>query len=61
MKKIYIIPQTERNVAYTMELMMRDPSTQYGHGGSMESKERGTEFEATEKKGEEGVTYGNIW
>lgn len=61
MKKIYIIPQTERNVAYTMELMVRDGSGQFGHGGSMESKGRGTEFEATEKKGEEGVTYGNIW
>ena len=48
-------------MAYTMELMVRDGSTQYGHGDVMESKGRGTEFEATEKKGDEGVTYGNIW
>lgn len=61
MKKIYIIPQTERNVAYTMEITMRDLSGQFGHGDVMESKGRGTEFEATEKKGEEGITYGNIW
>lgn len=59
MKKLYIIPHTERNTTFQIELLMLKPSGQYSD--IMESKGRGTEFEATEKKGEEGITYGNIW
>ena len=59
MKKKYIIPQTETNTTFNIELLMmiRD-SGQYSN--IMESKERNAEFDSFEKD-DEGVTYGNIW
>ena len=59
MKKKYIIPQTETNTTFNIELLMmiRD-SGQYSN--NMESKERNAEFDSFEKD-DEGVTYGNIW
>lgn len=56
MKKKYIIPQTESNTTFHMELLMLRESGQYST--MMESKERDVEFEKTE---EHEITYGNIW
>ena len=60
MKKKYIIPQTETNTTFNieLELLMLRESGQYSN--IMESKERNAEFDSFEKD-DEGVTYGNIW
>ena len=62
MKKIYIIPQTERNTVFPIEPIQAFSLKNSGQYSNLPAtKERGAEFEEIEKKGEEGVTYGNIW
>ena len=57
MKKKYIIPQTETNTTFNIELLMmiRD-SGQYSN--IIQTKERNDDFEMPE---EDKITYGNIW
>ena len=58
MKKKYIIPQTETNTTFNIELLMLRDSGQYSN--IIETKERNDDFDSFEKD-DEGVTYGNIW